>query len=174
MTDRTEYQRNYKRKKREDPEFLEKAAAIQRKYYKNDPDKKEKAFAYRLKTRYGITVEQYNGLLEAQNNCCALCERSTTTFKNRLNVDHNHASGEIRSLLCWHCNRHIIGKQLDPEIFRKAADYLEKAHTGWHVPSTKSKKRSRKRKAGTARGTGKSSSSGGGTTRKRNTSRGKS
>lgn len=142
---RTEYQRNYKRERRKDPFFLLEAAAIQRKYYKNDPRKKEKSLVYRLKTRYGITLEQYNELFTKQEGRCAVCKRHQSELKTRLVLDHDHQSKEIRSLLCSHCNLYVVGR-LRKDTIQRIYDYLNKEYTGWFVPPRR-KKRKGKRNA---------------------------
>lgn len=136
---RTEYQREWKRKKRENPEFRLKAAAIQRKYYANDSDKAIKAFAYRLKTRYGLTVDQYNQLFEKQKGCCALCGKHQSELRTRLAVDHDHQTSEIRSLLCGYCNLRIIGR-LRKDTIDRLYHYLHSEYSGWFVPKRKKKK----------------------------------
>lgn len=137
---RTQYQREYKRKRRENSLFLLEAAAIQRKHYKNDPNKKEKALAYRLKTRYGITLGQYKELFAKQEGRCAICQRHQDELKVRLVLDHDHQSKEIRSLLCAHCNLYVVGR-LRKDTIQRIYDYLHKEYTGWFVP-----KRTKKRK----------------------------
>ncbi len=57
-----------------------------------------------LKKRYGITAEQYNILLESQNERCGLCGKHQSRFKNRLAVDHDHQTNRVRGLLCVECN----------------------------------------------------------------------
>lgn len=141
---RTEYQREWKRKKREDPEFRLKAAAIQRKYYANNSDKAIKAFAYRLKTRYGLTVEQYNQLFEKQEGKCALCGKHQSELKTRLAVDHDHQSSEIRSLLCSYCNLRVIGR-MRKDTINRIYNYLHSTYTGLFVPPKIKKKRKKKR-----------------------------
>ena len=102
-----------------------------------------------LRNRYGITEAQYESLLEKQRGCCAVCRRPAGEFKIGLAVDHDHHSGEIRGLLCTHCNRRIIGRNRRElggvEILRQAAQYLEGPYTGWFAPPKKKKSRRRKR-----------------------------
>jgi hypothetical protein len=87
---------------------------------------------YSLKKNFGITIEEYDKLHTAQNHVCAICKKTETALHNNgkpkdLAVDHCHNSGRIRGLLCWRCNTGI-GKLYDnPEILRKAADYIEKS-----------------------------------------------
>lgn len=57
-----------------------------------------------LRRNYGLTVDQYNELLIRQNGCCACCGKHESEFKRRLHVDHDHASGQVRALLCTECN----------------------------------------------------------------------
>lgn len=95
---------------------------------------------YHLLRTYGITLEQYNELLNLQSHRCNVCKRHEDEFKTRLAVDHHHGTGEIRGLLCTHCNRRVIGRHTSSEIFRNAAEHLD-AHTGWFVPTKKKKKR---------------------------------
>lgn len=46
-------------------------------------------------------------MLEQQEGCCAICGKHHSEFKNRLSVDHNHTTGDIRSLLCVVCNTDV-------------------------------------------------------------------
>jgi Recombination endonuclease VII len=65
----------------------------------------------------------YEQLLESQNGCCAICE---TPFTETPRLDHDHVSGEMRGLLCNHCNLGIGLLNDDSELVRKALLYLEK------------------------------------------------
>jgi hypothetical protein len=56
-----------------------------------------------FKRKYGITVEQYNQMLLTQNNTCKICKNICKSGKN-LAVDHCHATGKVRGLLCATCN----------------------------------------------------------------------
>ncbi len=101
--------------------------------------------AYALSKKYGITIEQYNELLEKQDHCCAICDKHENEFKTRLAVDHNHETGEIRGLLCTYCNHRLIGRHRDGTLLRKMADYVDQG-TGWFVPSRPRTKKRKPRK----------------------------
>jgi hypothetical protein len=79
---------------------------------------------------YGVSVEQYAALVEAQDNLCAICELpETMTYQGKvksLSIDHDHATGKVRGLLCAACN-FALGKFKDsPALLRSAANYLER------------------------------------------------
>jgi hypothetical protein len=57
---------------------------------------------WNLRRRYGISSEEYETLLDAQDGVCAICK--SPPKKNRLHVDHCHETGLVRGLLCAHCN----------------------------------------------------------------------
>lgn len=82
--------------------------------------------------RYGITVGDVDALKAAQNNRCAVCgihadEVPHSTFKhNPLVIDHAHATGKVRGLLCPTCNVGIGHFKDDPELLASAADYLRR------------------------------------------------
>ncbi len=62
-----------------------------------------------FRTNYGITLTQYNVMLKEQNGVCAICGNPETRMNRRgtirlLSVDHDHASGRRRGLLCSACN----------------------------------------------------------------------
>jgi hypothetical protein len=99
----------------------------------------QKGREYHLKKTYGINLEQYDLLLKKQDNKCAICKRHSSEFPKRLSVDHDHKTGEIRGLLCTHCNRYVVGRNTDGDILRRVAEYIEQG-TGWFVPN-KTKKR---------------------------------
>lgn len=93
-----------------------------------------------LKRRFGITIEQYNELLEKQAGGCALCAKSPDKEGQSLAVDHDHHTGEIRGLLCRYCNHRVIGRHRDADLLRRMAEYVER-HTGWFVPPKQKKRR---------------------------------
>lgn len=79
----------------------------------------------RLMSLYGITLEQYEQMLTAQNGVCAICGRIPTG--RSLHVDHNHKTGEVRGLLCHSCN-FAIGKRGfndSSDKCLKAGEYLK-------------------------------------------------
>lgn len=97
-----------------------------------------------LLRRFGITEDQYVTLLSSQDGCCALCRRPAGDFRNSLAVDHDHHSREIRGILCFTCNKFLVGRRrkgMDAKLLRLAADYLDKEYIGWLVPIKKKKKR---------------------------------
>lgn len=78
--------------------------------------------------RYGLTAQDYRRRLDEQNGRCAICREEPPPGK-ALHVDHDHATGTTRGLLCHGCN-HALGDTKDrPEVLRACADYLEQ-HAG--------------------------------------------
>lgn len=83
-----------------------------------------------LKEAYGISFKDYTEMLEAQNHKCAICGKDETRFQKKLVVDHCHATGKVRQLLCNFCN-HGLGNFLDkPEVMLEAIKYLLKHSKG--------------------------------------------
>ena len=82
-----------------------------------------------LKRGYGISVAQYDKMLLLQGGVCAIC-KGRNKSKRRLSVDHNHASGEIRGLLCDNCNSGLGRFRDSPEFLRAAAEYLLTSRKG--------------------------------------------
>jgi len=81
---------------------------------------------YRLKYRHGITLEQYEAMLTAQDHKCAICLRyPADNLKNPWHVDHDHSTGKVRGILCHSCNTALGNFKDDPEILRKALEYLK-------------------------------------------------
>jgi len=73
---------------------------------------------------YGLGREGYDRLYEAQDRRCAICRRATGATR-RLSVDHDHATGAVRGLLCRPCNDMVGHGRDDPAFFDRAALYLE-------------------------------------------------
>ncbi len=90
-----------------------------KRYWANRDHERER----HLIRKYGVTLDEYNRLLIEQNGCCAICGRPEPTDR-MLDVDHDHATNDVRGLLCTSCNR-ILGHAHDSvERLRAAADYL--------------------------------------------------
>lgn len=60
------------------------------------------------KIRYNVSKEDREKIFSAQGRCCAICGRDTPVGKY-WHLDHNHITGQIRSILCMDCNM-IVGK----------------------------------------------------------------
>jgi hypothetical protein len=82
--------------------------------------------AQSMMRNFGITVEEYRRLWDAQDGKCYICLRKPKKGR-RLAVDHDHRTGLIRGLLCAEVQRcnHMLGLlREDLEWLRRAADYL--------------------------------------------------
>lgn len=83
-----------------------------------------------IKSKYGLTKEQYLTMVKAQNNLCAICNKPETESSSphikemELSIDHDHKTGIVRGLLCRQCNIGKLGES--PERLRRAADYIER------------------------------------------------
>lgn len=95
---------------------------------KKEISKKDSDYYYdrSLRSKYNITIEDYNRMFEEQEGCCAICGKHQTETKKRLYVDHCHTTGQVRQLLCQHCNL-IIGFANDNnDLLVQAIAYINK------------------------------------------------
>ena len=74
-----------------------------------------------IKRMYGLTRTELDALIGAQGGLCAICETNPA-----VHVDHDHATGKIRGVLCFTCNVALGQLKDDVALFRKAIDYLER------------------------------------------------
>ena len=77
----------------------------------------------RLEREFGITLVDYDQMLAAQGGGCAICGGLSSDGR-RLAVDHDHATGVVRGLLCADCNRGLGIFDDDPECLQAAISYL--------------------------------------------------
>jgi hypothetical protein len=84
-----------------------------------------KRFAYKIKTLYGLTMEQYENLRTLANGICAICHRAES-----LVIDHDHTTKRVRGMLCDSCNKALGFLRDDPDTAAAAAAYLENSRTG--------------------------------------------
>lgn len=73
----------------------------------------------RIARRYGLTLEQYQEMLEAAQGVCPICKQ-----ERKLVVDHDHKTGRVRGLLCQRCNLGIGLLGDDSQTLSNASDYL--------------------------------------------------
>jgi Recombination endonuclease VII len=77
--------------------------------------------------RYGLTADDYFRISKDQNDLCAICKRPTPHHKihTRLSVDHDHATGKVRGLLCHKCNTMLGAAEDNIDSLHSAIAYLE-------------------------------------------------
>jgi len=100
-----------------------------RQYYKeynaaHKEEQRQHGKKYHLKRNYSISLEDYDRLFASQGGVCAIC--GSPSNGRALDVDHDHETGEVRSLLCNNCNRGLGRFKDNPSLLRRAADYVEK------------------------------------------------
>ncbi len=77
----------------------------------------------RLRAKYGMTLRDKLALYEGQARTCGICKQ--TFAEADLKVDHDHASGEVRGLLCSLCNTGLGQFKDSVERLLAAAEYLK-------------------------------------------------
>ena len=87
-------------------------------------DRGEKKRNKNLRFRYGISVEQWENMFDAQGRKCKICEKHEDTGYKHFVVDHCHTTGAIRGILCNKCNTGLGRFKDCPDELRKAMEYL--------------------------------------------------
>lgn len=102
----------------------EKILARQKKFDAENPERaRRRVKNAQLRYYYGISLIEYEAMLEAQGGHCRVCPKDTD-----LHVDHCHTTGVVRGILCGPCNQSIGLAGDDPDRLRRLAEYLEQAH----------------------------------------------
>ena len=82
-----------------------------------------------LKRTYGITLIQYQEMLDAQGGVCKICKllkiRKSATDLTPLFVDHCHTTGKVRGLLCSQCNSGLGMFEENINYFVEAINYIK-------------------------------------------------
>ena len=87
------------------------------------------SYKYTLKTKYNLTVEEYQALQEAAGGKCQICAVQLENIFQQIigvhaAVDHCHTTGKVRGLLCRKCNSGIGMLKDDVALLDKALRYL--------------------------------------------------
>jgi hypothetical protein len=77
-----------------------------------------------IRKQYGITLQEYNDMLEKQDYKCAICGNEDEVEGRKLAIDHCHTSGAVRGLLCGKCNRGLGLFYDNQDLLEKAKQYL--------------------------------------------------
>ena len=81
-----------------------------------------------LRRHYNMSLNDYSDMLTSQGGVCAICGLPPTNGQGKiLHVDHDHATGKIRGLLCHGCNTSLGHFQDNVAFLQKAITYLEEA-----------------------------------------------
>lgn len=78
--------------------------------------------------RYGVDADWYTQQLLLQKNLCDICLEDLIPGRTT-HIDHNHITGQVRGLLCNHCNLLIGHAKEDKFRLMQAINYLEKYDT---------------------------------------------
>lgn len=106
-----------KRRAATDPEFVAYQTKRRREYRQAHA---EAAESYRRKHIYGLTHDEYVAMFSAQKGRCAICREP----HQKLHIDHDHATGQVRGLLCRGCNHMLGNARDDPDRLTQARLYL--------------------------------------------------
>lgn len=75
--------------------------------------------------RLGVTHDEFMALLSAQGGVCAICGNGNDG-ERQLSIDHDHATGQVRALLCDRCNP-MLGHARDSiAVLEAAIEYLKR------------------------------------------------
>lgn len=100
-------------------QYAENPESARKRYLKNPEAQKRRNY----ERMYGLTLERYNRMLLDQGGVCAICSQPCESRRS-LSVDHNHDTGEVRGLLCCHCNRGLGSFRDRADLTDKATGYL--------------------------------------------------
>ncbi|PKP62241.1 hypothetical protein CVT91_00185 [Candidatus Atribacteria bacterium HGW-Atribacteria-1] len=122
MFNKKEYVKQYTKQYRKDnPKKIKK---YRRQYYLNNREKViNETKECKLKRLYGLSHEDWLKMWEKQDEKCLICGKKFIKPSNAC-VDHNHKTGEVRGLLCRHCNSIIGFLENNPRLMMNSIEYL--------------------------------------------------
>lgn len=105
-----------------------------RAYAKGNPEKarawnrasyKRNGRVWDMKRHYGVTLEQYSAMYSQQAGLCKICLNVEKVSNKRLAIDHCHATGKVRGLLCSSCNNGLGRFKDNVASLENAIKYLK-------------------------------------------------
>lgn len=81
------------------------------------------------KRKYGISQDQFEGMLASQNSACAICKTPEPKGNGTFHVDHCHETKVVRGLLCHSCNVGLGHFRDDTAVLLSAVAYLSASRT---------------------------------------------
>lgn len=118
-------------RRRADPEKFRQRDRVYR--ATKTPEQRQRDVELRTAARYGITHELYRELIdEAMANGCAICgtmELHWSAAKKLPPIDHDHATGRVRGVLCHQCNVGVGSFKDDVRLLEAAISYLNRHHS---------------------------------------------
>lgn len=128
--DKPQYDKQYYAEvTKHNPKIREKCRAAARASYarqKKLPGHYLKMKKNSLWQKYKLTLDAFEYMFELQEGLCAICLQPERSRGKTLAVDHCHRTGQVRQLLCSHCNKGIGHLGDDPRRVLAAALYLER------------------------------------------------
>ena len=123
-----QYSKQYREKhKRKIRQYRKEHKKEEKQYNKEYKEKHKEELKYHSIERiYGLSPEEYDAMLKAQHNRCAICRKPFVDAQHT-HIDHDHATGKVRGILCSNCN-HMLGMAHDnPKILQEGIDYLKRS-----------------------------------------------
>ncbi len=123
------YHKMMYKKRYKNPEYRKRQAAKTKQWALDNPERVYLLDANKhLIKNYNMTLKDYNVMLDKQKGLCKLCNRPekvrATKRIRKLAVDHCHATGKIRGLLCFRCNTSISQIESIPNYLKTLKIYL--------------------------------------------------
>lgn len=82
--------------------------------------------------KLGVSRDEYLAILHGQHGACAICNKHEVPVANGvrgLHLDHDHATGKRRGVLCSRCNQLLGWAKDNVDLLAKCIEYI-KAHAG--------------------------------------------
>lgn len=125
-----QYQRKAIAQRRKDDPA--KHRTIQEKHRRENPESVKFQQVKSKVKKFGLTIEEYAEMVKDQNNVCDICGKPETAVISKdnptpraLHIDHDHASGKVRALLCSSCNTGLGSFRDNPLLLCAAAEYVQ-------------------------------------------------
>lgn len=92
------------------------------------PENQMSTKASYFKANWGLSIEEYEAMFIAQGGKCAICNLPPRNPFKRipLSIDHDHATGKIRGLLCGPCNSYLGKIENNPELLTRIKNHQER------------------------------------------------